>query len=206
MAKFTEMGYEVVRNILSSDWKDALVAQLPTISNSGSRKLLDHQIFRETVQYIRNHPQLSKYLSELVAVQCTFFRKSKYHNWSISLHRDTLIPVQGEGEWHCAGLKEGINFVSPPRSFLDGCISVRVNLDDAFEGDLSVVPFSHLNTANPQRVEAKLIKVPCNAALVLRPTTVHGSSKLEKAEYRRVLHYLFAPLQLPSNYQWYHAV
>ncbi len=208
MSQFLANGYEVLSEVISSNWRDRLIAELPKISNSGSRKLLDHQIFQNTVEYIRNHPRLSQPLSQLVAIQCTFFRKSKSHNWSISLHQDTIIPVQGKGEWHDAGFKEGIHFVRPPENFLDRCICLRVNLDDASEGDLYIIPNSHLHLDKtvPQRENAKLIEVSCNGGLVMKPTTIHGSSKLKKTKSRRVLHYVFAPLILPLNYQWYYAI
>ena len=206
MTQFLQYGYEVVTDVIPFNWRDALIAELPNISNSGSRKLLDNQIFRDTVVYLRNHPQLSQLLSNLVAVQCTFFRKSQSHNWSISLHRDVVIPVQGQGEWHDAGLKEEIHFVRPPRDFLDRCIAVRVCLDNASEGDLYLIPHSHFDEQIATKDKATLIKVSLNGALVMRPTILHGSSKLQNMQFRRVLHYLFAPPTLPSTYCWYHAI
>ena len=208
MGQFLKYGYEVIENVIPPDWRETLIAELPKISNAGSRKLLDYQIFRDTVSYIRNHPQLSQPLSELVAVQCTFFRKTKSHNWSINLHRDVVIPVVGEGEWHNAGYKEGIHFVRPPRHFLDRCLAVRISLDYAYEGDLYVIPNSHSeqNEKIGTKENATLIKVFRHGALVMRPTILHGSSKLKNIESRRIVHYLFAPAKLPSTYFWYHKI
>ena len=196
-------GFTVVADIVSTNRCQELVAKLPSIDTSGSRTLLSDPCFAELSVRCREHAGLQTLLQNLVAVQCTFFRKSQDHNWSIRLHRDTLIPVKGNGQWPRAGIKEGLQFVRPDRPFLDRCVAVRISLDDVPEGDLIVVPNSHLGAANCDRNPTLTVRVPQGGALIMRPTLLHASAKLQCSQDRRVLHYLFAPKELPAGYQWH---
>lgn len=39
----------------------------------------------------------------------------------------------------------------------------------------------------------------------MRPTLAHASSKLESVQQRRVLHYVYAPREIPQGYTWHDA-
>lgn len=203
---FERDGYLVVENILDYRQCEELISTLPLIDNSGSRTLLSVRPFQFLAQEIRSFCLLRKILADLVAVQCTLFRKTQSHNWAVRLHRDAVIPISGDGPWKSAGVKEKLHTVKPPRSFLDKCVAVRLHLDGAPEEDISVVPGSHKDSEKRCRSEAIAIRVPQGAGLVLRPTVAHASSKLRNSENRRVLHYLFADPILPSGYNWYHSI
>jgi len=203
---FERDGYAVVENILNSRRCLELISYLPFIESSGSRTVLSGRPFQILAEEIRSFGPLRKFLADLVAVQCTLFRKSQSHNWAVRLHRDTVVPMSGDGPWNSSGVKESMHTVRPPRPFLDQCVAVRVHLDGAPEEDISVVPGSHRDSGKRSRSEAIAIRVPRGGGLIMRPTIAHASSKLTKSENRRVLHYLFAYSKLPSGYSWYHAV
>ena len=203
---FERDGYAVVENILDHRRCAELISVLPTIENSGSRTLLSGRPFQTLAQDIRDSSRLHNVLADLVAVQCTLFRKSLSHNWAVRLHRDTVVPVSGDGPWTSAGLKEEMNTAKPPRTFLNECVAVRIHLDGAPEEDISVVPGSHRDSQKRSRSEAIAIPVPRGGCLIMRPTVAHASSKLYNSENRRVLHYLFAEPDIPGEYNWYYAV
>ena len=198
-------GFEVVDNVIDEEQCNQLIEALPDINASGTRTLLDIPIFVAVVERCRSHYRLTQLIGRMAAVQCTYFRKSQENNWAIRLHRDRVVPLRGKGPWKGSGVKEGMNFVEPPNSFLSQCLAVRINLDSAMEGDLSVVPDTHDGGTELKKNSAISVPVPKGGALVMRPTLGHASSKLANAPYRRVLHYLFAPTQLPDSYGWYHA-
>ena len=203
---FDRQGYAVVDSVLSDQQCEALIAVLPSLECAGSRALLSVEAFRNLVGMLRANEKLSRYLAGLVAVECILFRKSSEHNWAVTLHRDTVLPVQGRGAWRIAGIKEGMECAKPPRAFMDQCVAVRLQLDGAPVEDISLVPGSHLDNHKYDRGEAVPIPVCKGGALVLRPTLAHASSKLQNSGHRRVLHYVFGPRALPNGYDWYAAV
>lgn len=99
-----------------------------------------------------------------------------------------------------------MNCVRPSLEFINRCVAVRLSLDDALEGDLLVVPGSHRNDDPPMRDEAISVPVQRGGVLVMRPSLVHGSTKLEECPSRRVLHFLYASPKVPDSYHWSHAV
>jgi hypothetical protein len=202
---FERSGFKVVEQVISDARRDELVAALPPIDSSGSRVLLSLPAFRDLVPVLRGHAQLAALLSDLVAVECIHFRKSTDHNWAVTLHRDSVLPVLGEGEWERAGTKEGMTCAKPPRGFMDRCIAVRLHLDGAPVEDISVVPGSHLDAQRYERSQVVPVAVPKGGALLLRPTLAHASSRLQGLGQRRVLHYVFAPRELPLGYGWHAA-
>jgi hypothetical protein len=158
------------------------------------------------VKRFRDHARVGRVIAGLVAVQCILFRKSQAHNWAVQLHRDVVVPVDGDGPWTAAGVKEGYKSAKAPKAFLDRCVALRVHLDSSPEGDIDVVPGSHRDDAAYERDDAVGVIVPRGGGLLMRPLLAHASSKLKLAESRRVLHYLFAPPRLPADYRWYYAV
>jgi hypothetical protein len=201
---FEREGFTVVDRVVSDAQCDSLVDSLPQIDTSGSRTLLALDPFRQLAESLREGMP-AQHLKGLVAVECILFRKSAEHNWAVRLHRDAVLPVQGHGAWPASGTKEGLECARPPREFMDKCVAVRVHLDGAPFEDISVVPGSHLDTQKHDRSLAKPVTVPRGGALVMRPTLAHASSKLEAVQQRRVLHFVFAPKDIPQGYAWYDA-
>ncbi|QQS40603.1 MAG: hypothetical protein IPM63_14710 [Acidobacteriota bacterium] len=205
--EFNANGFFVLADVIDEETRTRLIAELPPIEESGTRTLLENQAFAELARGLRNSESLNKTLAGLSAVQCTYFRKTPEHNWAVRLHRDLVIPVNGSGPWKSAGKKEGLSTVSADVEFLNRCVGVRVHLDGAPSGDINVVPGSHRDRSEPDATQAVAVPVERLGALVMKPTLLHGSSKLaQSAGQRRVLHYLFAPAALPGNFSWHVSV
>lgn len=202
MRNLDQDGYVVVDNVVSEEACTSLAASLPSISSSGTRTLLSLEPYRNLARHLRSGP-LKAFLSNLVAVEGILFRKTLEHNWAVSPHRDAVLPVKGRGVWPPSGEKEGMLFARPPRQFMNRCVVVRVHLDGAPVEDISIVPGSHADELNYDRSQAEPVAVPKRGALIMRPTVVHSSCKLQSSQKRRVLHLVFAPKELPNDYAWY---
>ncbi len=202
---FESNGYAVVEGVVAVSECIDLIAQLPDVYSSGSRTLLAFKPYQALATGLRGHTSLSGLLRSLVAVECIFFNKSTERNWGVGLHRDTVLPIDGSGGWSPSGTKEGMQCVRPARDFMNGCVAVRVQLDGAPAEDISVVPGSHRDSRVHGRANAIAVPVGQGGVLVMRPAIAHASSKLRSNRVRRVLHFVFAPKELPDGYTWYYA-
>ena len=204
--ELSEHGFFVVARVIPGSEASELAARISHDPRAGSRDLLDAVPVCALVRRFRECPQLEAVLNGLVAVQCTSFLKSQTKNWAVRLHRDRVIPAKNGTGWESSGTKDGMAFVRPPLNVLEGMVAVRLNLDDANEGDLQVVPGSHRSRGQSKRNEAVPVPVGQGGTLVMRPLLEHASTKLRSSPARRVLHFLFGPPDLPHGYHWYHAV
>jgi Phytanoyl-CoA dioxygenase (PhyH) len=217
---FNINGYKLLPDVLSPQQCDAisLLTQGVVASSAGSRTLLDQDWCAELAANLRQNPRLSNLLMpDAVAVQCTYFQKSKSRNWLVPLHQDLLVPVAERVEHPALRgwcWKEGTLFVQPPVSVLESLIVVRLHLDEcsAADGPLRVVPGTHTRGLFEIGQESALrtAQVPCaakkGAALAMRPLLLHSSSKSTGSSLRRVLHFIFGCQDLPHGLRWQHAV
>jgi len=160
--------------------------------------------------------RLSEILStELIPVQSTLFVKSIESNWLVPLHQDLSIPLAERAEslgWQGWSEKEDELFVQPPVSVLDSVLALRPHLDDCKErnGALRVVSGSHrlgrLTTAEAIRAKDErgevCVEIPRGGAMLMKPLLLHASSKVSIGSVRRVLHFVFAPAELPGGLRW----
>jgi len=160
--------------------------------------------------------RLSEILStELIPVQSTLFVKSIESNWLVPLHQDLSIPLAERAEslgWQGWSEKEDELFVQPPVSVLDSVLALRPHLDDCKErnGALRVVSGSHrlgrLTTAEAIRAKDEIgevcVEIPRGGAMLMKPLLLHAWSKVSIGSVRRVLHFVFAPAELPGGLRW----
>tara|TARA_R110002073_G_scaffold152510_1_gene306971 strand:- start:164 stop:748 length:585 start_codon:yes stop_codon:yes gene_type:complete len=190
------MSYRVVSNIVSD--VSAIANEASEIAREhGSRSLLNSSFFTTLAAQLRLHPEVNHLLNNLSAVQCIYFEKTKTKNWKVPLHQDKILPIQGQGPWKSAGIKEGVEFHHAPSELLDRCVVIRLSLDEVPEGDLNIVEHNGVSIADSESVY-----VPKGGALVMKPSTYHGSVKLAESKQRRVIHFLFGPKSLPELYEW----
>ena len=220
-ARFQSDGFALVRGALSAaECLDLahLVSEAGGSRSGGTRRLLELEWCRSLATRLRERlPVLSG--DSRVAVQCTYFEKSKAQNWLVPIHQDLAIPVRERREapfFTAWSRKEGTTFVQPPAQVLEQLVAVRVHLDPCSESDgpLQVVPGSHdlgvLTAKAAVSTRDKRGVVTCVAdagdALLMRPLLLHASSKASGSGMRRVLHFLFGPPELPHRIEWRHAV
>jgi len=103
-------------------------------------------------------------------------------------------------------------FVQPPVQLLERMQAIRVHLDScmASDGALRIVPASHLSGRLDQTSALQLreqngervCELQAGEALLMRPLTLHASSKSSGTSRRRVLHFLFGPSATPDGLRW----
>lgn len=183
---------------------------------AGSRNLLGHAWCRALVEPLRARLRDAGVpIAGLVAIQCTFFRKTADCNWKVPYHQDLSVPV-AERIAHPAlsgwSTKEDGCYVQPPAGVLSRSLAVRLHLDPCgeAEGPLRVIPGSH----RAGRIDADAVsahragcaEVACTAdigdLLLMRPLLLHASSKATTPAGRRVLHFLFAPERPGYGLRW----
>ncbi|MCB9880782.1 MAG: phytanoyl-CoA dioxygenase family protein [Planctomycetes bacterium] len=211
-------GYAIVRDVVAIEECPRLSELAKSALREGRmrRSLLAHAWCRELARRLATHDMLKMLIpASHVAVQCTFFEKSRDYNWLVKMHQDLSIPVaervddEGLGPW---SVKDGSLFVRPPADVLAQLIAVRVHLDPCTErdGPLRVVPGSHRfgrltpesSIALRQDGQELACTMAAGSALVMHPLLLHASSKADGDGQRRVLHFLFGPRALPHGLQW----
>ena len=215
---FEARGFAVIPGVLAeSECQCALDAVAEQgRAESRSRAWLTRAWCQRLAISLKQHAALADIVATTsVAVQCTLFEKSPDHNWLVSLHQDLSVPVRErveDSELSGWSMKEGSLFVQPPVSVLESLVALRVHLDDcgAESGALRLVPGSHrfgrldVRRAAALRDEHGEVTpaVERGGVLAMRPLLLHASSKAVVPSFRRVLHFLLGPPNLPHGLRW----
>jgi Phytanoyl-CoA dioxygenase (PhyH) len=217
VSEFKKSGYFVIPGVIDAVLNRRLGAFVGGIaSGAGSRRLLDEAWRAHSAGALRGNAKISSLLPRnAVAVQCMLFDKSPVKNWLVALHQDLSIPVKSRVDSpECSGWseKEGQVYVQPPVAVLEQLVAVRIHLDDCLveSGALRVVPQSHshgrLSRDRAEELRRQIgemvVPVARGGALVMRPLTLHSSSKATSLAPRRVLHFVFGPPTLPLGLEW----
>ncbi|KQN79147.1 phytanoyl-CoA dioxygenase [Duganella sp. Leaf61] len=220
--RFEDDGFAIVADVLDETACASISASLgQAISEgTGARSMLEMPWCRALARTIRLHPLIGAALPEhAVAVQCTYFEKSRDQNWLVPIHQDLSIPVREKIDHQALSgwsEKDGAIFVQPPEAVLQELVAVRLHLDEcgSDDGPLKVLPGSHkagrLSAQAALTARDNLGEVSCTVGkggvLILRPLLLHASSKANGSSRRRVLHFVFGPGVLPYGLRWQHAV
>jgi hypothetical protein len=152
-------------------------------------------------------------------IRTILFDKSPGSNWAVAWHQDAVVAlrerheVEGFAPW---SVKDGEPHARPPLGVLDQLAVLRISLDDCGpdNGPVRVIPRSHrlgrLASARLDEVVAAGTGVECctraGGALLMRPHTIHASSRSTRPARRRVLHIEFTSVELPGPLRWAEAV
>ena len=226
--EFNTAGYILVPTVLERSALDSLTTLLgemelrhPEHSREGKTFAM-RDVFAEEPELLKfaSAPPLLD-LARLLAghsarpTKATYFDKRPEANWSLPLHQDLTITVQGRtdlpGYTHWSN-KAGVPHVQPPVRVLEGIVALRIHLDDcpAENGALEVVPGSHIQgrisaaDLRAMHLEGRAVICPAQAGgvLAMRPLLVHGSSKSRVPARRRVLHVEYATTELDAPLRW----
>jgi len=143
-----------------------------------------------------------------------YFDKPPKSNWYVTWHQDVPINVKAKIEtegFRAWTHKAGVTSVIPPVDYLHSCYTVRIHLDDTDEknGALKVIPKTHFSILTDAEIaqlreeaEIKSCKVLKGGIHLIKPLTVHASSKTENDKHRRVIHLEFNNVELPGELEW----
>ncbi len=177
-------------------------------TRGGSRDLLAHELVQSLVIKLRELPEVAALCDpSWPPIQCSYFEKTAQRNWLVAWHQDLSIPVasrEQHNDWPGLSCKQGQWFAQAPASYLARCLALRLHLDRCgqHDGALRVLPGTHrhgrLSAAQIESWQQRVAPVSCYAEageiLLMRPTLLHASSKCQSDSRRRVLHFLFAPV------------
>jgi ectoine hydroxylase-related dioxygenase (phytanoyl-CoA dioxygenase family) len=146
-------------------------------------------------------------------VKSIYFDKPETSNWYVSYHQDLTISVDRKLELDNFGpwtTKQNQFAVQPPINFLENITTIRIHLDDTDEnnGALKVVPTSHLKQIyRPETINWKTeIETSCavrqGGIMLMKPLTLHSSSRTTNNRKRRVIHIEFSNKELPTELKW----
>lgn len=151
-------------------------------------------------------------------VRTIYFDKHKDANWKVAWHQDLTIAVREKVDvegFRAWSIKAGITHVQPPVSVLEQMLTLRVHLDDTGEanGALRVLPGTHrYGRLEPdqiqywkQREQLVTCSVRRGGVLTMRPLLLHSSLPSLNPTHRRVLHFEYASIDLPTRLQWFEA-
>ncbi len=203
--KLSERGWDRVPLGRDDVDIDSLATRLFQSGKAGSRALLGvcevAELAREILRRLIGEGVLPE---KAVAIQAIAFDKTDGANWKVPWHQDLIhpfaAPVRSPG-YLLPSLKDGIDYAQPPAEVLNDMLAARLHFDDCTEenGPLRVSPGSHKVGIIPQaqiaEVVARLGEEVCLAEkgeiLLMKPLTLHASSKATKPRHRRVLHIVF---------------
>jgi hypothetical protein len=207
--KLATDGFEMVKNVFSTETCAELIRELGPVSGAGRRLEAfspPQPLFDLAARFLKCTPK---------AVRAILFDKSPETNWLVAWHQDLTIAVRekrelaGFGPW---SVKEGQPHVQPPTQLLKRMLTLRLHLDDADEenGALRVLPGTHklgkLDAARIQSLRAEIPEHVCTAragdVLLMRPLLLHASGKSTSQRHRRILHIEFSGFELPGGLVW----
>lgn len=206
--------------MLDADVCDAFSAAIGDVDGAGARHLIDHPAVRALLQRRPLTALMKEVLgSNTFAYKATVFDKHAEANWLVAWHQDISIPVQRRLElrgWTGWSHKEDVLYVQAPTEVLAKLVALRIGLDDSRvdNGPLRLLVGSHrlgrlkhddIATQSENYFE-KVVTGPQGSGLLMRPLTIHASSKTANVVRRRVLHLEFANFQLPSGLSWHRQV
>ncbi|MEO1714932.1 MAG: phytanoyl-CoA dioxygenase family protein, partial [Bacteroidota bacterium] len=143
-----------------------------------------------------------------------YLDKPLMSNWYVTLHQDVPInvkqklEVEGYSAWTN---KQGVISVRPPVNILKNSYTIRIHLDNttAENGALQVYPKSHFGILDDEKIKQfRQTKTPicCEVTAggihLMKPLTLHASSKTTNQQSRRVIHLEFASTLLADGLEW----
>ena len=205
-----EKGFAILSGVLANEEVLKLEKSFAGVGVRRSKAGIRHLLKHSTVAYIASGEKLLEIARSIlgngaVPFRATLFDKSAQSNWLVAWHQDTALPIRekkGTPGWGPWSVKDGVTYAHAPSSALDRVVALRIHLDDSMvqNGPLRVLPETHrLGVVSDEAIHdlaARISPVEClvprGGVLVMRPLIVHGSSKVQSDERRRVLHIEYA--------------
>jgi hypothetical protein len=203
-------GYSICDHVFSPTEMDRVGEALAVATVERTKAGARHVLGVPAVRALATDSRLLDIASRFVGpaptpFRATLFDKSPTSNWLVVWHQDTALPLRqrvagpGWGPW---SMKAGVLYAHAPAWALEQVVALRVCLDDstATNGPLRVLPGTHTGGVFTDGEIARLAKdaraVDCVASsggvVVMRPLTIHASSKSTHTKTRRVLHIEYA--------------
>ena len=227
MTKVKRRGYAVLENIYTSKEVGKMLSTIVRATENETRFRRTDDLFaiRGLLKEIPNLKQhlFNENLCRIIhdgfgegyfLTKAIYFDKPPKSNWYVTWHQDVPINVtekidqEGFSGWTN---KAGLVSVRPPVEYLQSAFTLRIHLDDTDEqnGALKVIPRTHFSILSDAEIaefrdstESKCCKMRRGGVHLLKPLTMHASSKTQNEKHRRVIHLEFNNQELPGELEW----
>ena len=221
-----DIGFSVVNNVYSLDEVKTILEAIDNVDSSKDTFRKTNDLFAIR-QFLREVPstfdlifteRLKKIITQVIGdnffvVKSIYFDKPETSNWYVSYHQDLTISVDKKLEIKNYGpwtTKQNQFAVQPPIEILENIVTIRIHLDDTDEnnGALRVVPKSHSKkiyrpeTINWEEEIEHTCIVKKGGLMLMKPLTLHSSSRTINNKKRRVIHIEFSNKELPKELNW----
>lgn len=219
-------GFSVLDDLYTEKEINTILACIEDAGQDGNSFIKTKDLFAIR-QLIKNVPELTELLfneklkgliddlseSNYFLTKAIYFDKPSESNWFVAYHQDLSISVDKKAElkkytnWT---FKKGQYGVQPPIEILEDTITIRIHLDKTTKnnGALKVIPKSHLNgiirkDAKDWNIDNEFIcEVEKGGAMLMKPLTLHASSRTTNRKKRRVIHLEFNKHMLTEPLNW----
>ncbi len=223
---FTKKGYAIINNVYKDEEISCI---LKTIEKSDSnndsfRKTKDVFAIRKVLNEI---PEIKPYIfnknlkkiiksigdENFFVVKSIYFDKPETSNWFVAYHQDLTISVKNKkeiNEYSNWTKKQDQFAVQPPLKILENIFTIRIHLDTTTKenGAVKVIEKSHLlGIYRPELIDKSkeretICEVEKGGIMLMKPLTLHSSTRTTNHKRRRVLHIEFSNSKLPENIEW----
>ena len=227
MKKVKRRGYAVLENIYTSKEVRRMLSMINRATEDPERFPRSEEVFaiRRLLQEIPKLKEvlMNKNLQTIIRegfggdyflTKAIYFDKPPQSNWYVAWHQD--VPINANKKFELEGFrawtqKKEITSVCPPQEYLQSAFTIRVHLDDTDEsnGVLKVIPKTHFAILSREEIaelregsESKCCKVQKGGIHLMKPLTLHASSKSQSDTHRRVIHLEFNNQELPGELDW----
>lgn len=223
---FSKNGYAIINDIYTDEEINSIlkIIENSESTNDAFRKTQDVFAIRKVVNEI---PGIKPYifndnLKEIIksigdenffVVKSIYFDKPETSNWFVAYHQDLTISVNNKQEinGYSNWTKKQNQFaVQPPLDILENIFTIRIHLDDTTNenGAVKVIEKSHLQgISRPELIDwnkekETICEVHKGGIMLMKPLTLHSSTRTTNGKRRRVLHIEFSNLHLDKNLEW----
>ncbi|SFH32348.1 phytanoyl-CoA dioxygenase family protein [Pontibacter chinhatensis] len=227
ITKVKRRGYAVLENIYTTKEVGRILSTITRATESEERFRRSEDVFaiRGLLQEVPNLRQLlfnsnlctlirEGFGADYFLTKAIYFDKPPKSNWYVTWHQD--VPINVKEKVEAAGFsgwtnKAGLVSVRPPLEYLQSAFTVRIHLDDTDEenGALRIIPKTNFGILTDGEIaelretaESKCCKVRKGGVHLMKPLTLHASSKTENNKHRRVIHLEFNNRELPEGLEW----
>lgn len=221
-----QKGFSIIPSIYSLQERNAILQAIEegNIGQDALLKTRDLFAIRQLLNHIPNLKHLlfttrmKQLLNNLGAedyflTKAIYFNKPAASNWFVAYHQDLSVSVNekadlpGYNNWT---FKKGQYGVQPPINILENIITLRIHLDDTTHenGALRVIPASHkrgiirINEKDWDTNQEETCKVSMGGVMLMKPLTLHASSKSTNNNKRRVIHLELSNKRLQDPLEW----
>jgi ectoine hydroxylase-related dioxygenase (phytanoyl-CoA dioxygenase family) len=205
-----DSGYLICDQIFARGEIESLGQELASANVERTKAGARHVLRVPAVRALSMDPRLMRIAGQClgrppIPFRATLFDKSPSANWLVVWHQDTALPIckrldrSGWGPW---STKAGVLYAHAPAAALEQIVALRVSIDDstATNGPLRVLPNTHRRGVLTDEQIATVVREvaavdcvgPAGGVVVMRPLTIHASSKSVDGQPRRVLHLEYA--------------